>query len=99
MRARCAAFAIKRSAPGHTSDGPPIGALLLHDVGKAAKHEQGKHAEVGAALAMRAAKRLQLEANAADTVQFLVENHLLLASTSQRRDLDDVTVIRNFARQ
>jgi [protein-PII] uridylyltransferase len=74
-------------------------ALLLHDVGKAAKHEQGKHAEVGAALAMRAAKRLQLEANAADTVQFLVENHLLLASTSQRRDLDDVTVIRNFARQ
>jgi [protein-PII] uridylyltransferase len=74
-------------------------ALLLHDVGKAAKHEQGKHAEVGAALAMRAAKRLQLEANAADTVQFLVENHLLLAITSQRRDLDDVTVIRNFARQ
>ena len=71
----------------------------MHDVGKAAKHEQGKHAEVGAALAMRAAKRLQLEANAADTVQFLVENHLLLASTSQRRDLDDVTVIRNFARQ
>jgi [protein-PII] uridylyltransferase len=74
-------------------------ALLLHDVGKAAKHEQGKHAEVGASLAMRAAKRLQLEANAADTVRFLVENHLLLASTSQRRDLDDVTVIRNFARQ
>jgi [protein-PII] uridylyltransferase len=74
-------------------------ALLLHDVGKAAKHEQGKHAEVGAALAMRAAKRLQLEANAADTVRFLVENHLLLAGTSQRRDLDDVTVIRNFARQ
>ena len=74
-------------------------ALLLHDVGKAAQHEQGKHAEVGASLAMRAARRLQLEAGAADTVEFLVENHLILASTSQRRDLDDPVVVRQFARQ
>jgi [protein-PII] uridylyltransferase len=74
-------------------------ALLLHDVGKAAQHEQGKHAEVGAALAMRAARRLQLEPSSADTVEFLVENHLLMATLSQRRDLDDPAVIRNFARQ
>jgi [protein-PII] uridylyltransferase len=74
-------------------------ALLLHDVGKAAPHAQGKHAEVGAALAMRAARRLELEPIAADTLQFLVENHLILASISQRRDLDDPTVIRSFARQ
>jgi [protein-PII] uridylyltransferase len=74
-------------------------ALLLHDVGKAAQHEQGKHAEAGASLAMRAARRLQLETNAADTVEFLVENHLLMAMLSQRRDLDDASVIRNFARQ
>ena len=74
-------------------------ALLLHDVGKAALHEQGKHAEVGASLAMRAARRLQLEAGAADTLEFLVENHLILASTSQRRDLDDPVVVRQFARQ
>ena len=74
-------------------------ALLLHDVGKAAPHEKGQHASVGANLAMRAAKRLQLDANATDTVQFLVENHLLMATISQRRDLDDASVIRNFARQ
>ncbi len=74
-------------------------ALLLHDVGKAAPHEQGKHAETGAHLTMRAARRLQLETNAADSVKFLVENHLLMASISQRRDLDDPSVIRNFARQ
>jgi [protein-PII] uridylyltransferase len=74
-------------------------ALLLHDVGKAADHDQGKHAHVGAGLAMRAAKRLKLEQTAADTVEFLVENHLLLAMISQRRDLDDASVIRNFARQ
>jgi [protein-PII] uridylyltransferase len=74
-------------------------ALLLHDVGKAAAHQQGRHAEVGATLAMRAAKRLQLDENATDIQEFLVENHLLMASTSQRRDLDDATVIRNFSRE
>ena len=73
-------------------------ALLLHDVGKAAEHERGQHAKTGADITMRAARRLQLEASAADTVKFLVENHLLMASLSQRRDLDDATVIRNFAR-
>ncbi len=74
-------------------------ALLLHDVGKAADHEQGKHAKAGAVLAMRAARRLQLEAGAAETLEFLVENHLLMATLSQRRDLDDPSVIRVFARQ
>ena len=73
-------------------------ALLLHDVGKAAPHTQGKHAEVGAAMAMRAARRLELESGAASTLEFLVENHLQLASISQRRDLDDPAVIRSFAR-
>lgn len=74
-------------------------ALLLHDVGKAAKHEVGKHAQTGAALAMRAGRRLQLEASAASLLEFLVEHHLLMATLSQRRDLDDPAVIRQFARQ
>jgi [protein-PII] uridylyltransferase len=74
-------------------------ALLLHDVGKAAVHEQGKHAGAGAHLALRVARRLQLNPVATDTVEFLVENHLLMATLSQRRDLDDPAVIRRFARQ
>ncbi len=74
-------------------------ALLLHDVGKAAKHEQGKHADVGATLALRAAKRLHLDESSTDMVKFLVENHLLMAVLSQRRDLDDPEVIREFSRQ
>ena len=74
-------------------------ALLLHDVGKAAPHEKGRHAEVGAALALRAAKRLRLDAPATAMLDFLVEKHLLMAITSQRRDLDDATVIRTFSRE
>jgi [protein-PII] uridylyltransferase len=74
-------------------------ALLLHDVGKAAPHEKGRHAEVGATLALRAAKRLRLDAAATGILDFLVERHLLMAVTSQRRDLDDATVIRTFARE
>ena len=72
-------------------------ALLLHDVGKGAKHEQGKHADVGAVLALRAAKRLSLDENSTNLLKFLVENHLAMAVTSQRRDLDDSSVIRDFS--
>ena len=71
-------------------------ALLLHDVGKAEIHKQGDHPRVSAEMAMRAAKRLRLEASAAHTLRIIIENHLLMASVSQRRDLDDPAVIRQF---
>jgi [protein-PII] uridylyltransferase len=74
-------------------------ALLLHDVGKAEGHKKGGHAGVSADMAMRAAKRLQLDGTATHTLRLIIENHLLMASLSQRRDLDDPVVIRNFARQ
>ncbi len=48
---------------------------------------------------MRAAKRLQLETSAARLLRVIIENHLLMASVSQRRDLDDPSVIRHFAEQ
>jgi [protein-PII] uridylyltransferase len=72
-------------------------ALLLHDTGKPNGH--GNHAEVGANLAMRVARRLRLDGTASHVLRVLVENHLLMASVSQRRDLDDPLVIRNFAAQ
>ena len=74
-------------------------ALLLHDVGKAAPHALGRLAEASAVMALRAAKRLHLDPPATSILKFLVENHLLLATVSQRRDLDDPTVIRVFSRQ
>ncbi|HXT10085.1 MAG TPA: [protein-PII] uridylyltransferase [Candidatus Angelobacter sp.] len=72
-------------------------ALLLHDTGKPTGH--GNHSEVGANLAMRVARRLRLDGSATHVLRVLVENHLLMASVSQRRDLDDPLVIRNFAAQ
>jgi [protein-PII] uridylyltransferase len=72
-------------------------ALLLHDVGKADGH--GKHAEVSGKLAQRVARRLHLEEGASDTLQNVIAHHLLMAITSQRRDLDDPDVVQTFARQ
>lgn len=72
-------------------------ALLLHDVGKPEGH--GNHAEVSSALALRVARRLSLDGAATHTLRLVIENHLLMASLSQRRDLDDPAVIRNFAKR
>ena len=72
-------------------------ALLLHDVGKAGAH--GNHQALGGELALRVARRLGLDASASHTLRLVIEHHLLMASISQRRDLDDPAVIRHFARQ
>jgi [protein-PII] uridylyltransferase len=74
-------------------------ALLLHDVGKSERHKKGLHPEVSAEMAMRAAKRLRLDGPASRMLHTIIENHLLMAGVSQRRDLDDPAVIRQFARQ
>jgi [protein-PII] uridylyltransferase len=74
-------------------------ALLLHDVGKAGQHKRGNHPQVSAEMAMRVAKRFRLDSTVAHTLEVIIENHLLMASVSQRRDLDDASIIRNFARE
>jgi len=72
-------------------------ALLLHDCGKSDGARE--HALAGAALAGRVARRLGLDASASQTLRLVIEHHLLMAGISQRRDLDDPGVIRQFARQ
>lgn len=68
---------------------------LLHDVGK----PLGKgHSEKGARLAVSIARRLGLTKDEVARVEFLVRHHLLMSHLSQRRDLDDVTLIEKFAR-
>jgi [protein-PII] uridylyltransferase len=72
-------------------------ALLLHDVGK--PESRGNHSETSSELATRVAGRLGLDAAASQTLTRVIEHHLLMASLSQRRDLDDPAVIRQFAKQ
>jgi len=70
-------------------------ALLLHDAGKAL--HDGSHSEAGGKLAIRVAKRLALDGATAHSLQILIEQHLTMAMVSQRRDLEDATVVRQFA--
>jgi [protein-PII] uridylyltransferase len=71
-------------------------ALLLHDVGKPEGHG---HPALSGAIALRVAKRLGLDGAATHTLRVIIENHLLLASVSQRRDLDAPAIIRQVAKQ
>jgi [protein-PII] uridylyltransferase len=73
-------------------------ALLLHDVGKSMHDRKEGHSVISADMAMRAAKRLHLDDSATHILRTLIENHLVMATVSQRRDLDDDSVIRDFAR-
>jgi [protein-PII] uridylyltransferase len=72
-------------------------ALLLHDSGKA--YRTGKHEEVGSKLALKVARRLGLDGAATHALSLIIEHHLTMAQVSQRRDLDDQTVIKQFAAQ
>ena len=70
-------------------------ALLLHDTGKAtgARH----HAEASALFAQKVAARLQLTPELRRELILLVDNHMTLSSTAQRRNLDDPATIMEFA--
>lgn len=72
-------------------------ALLLHDTGKADGH--GNHAEVSSELAGRVARRLALDDATTRALRCVIEHHLLPARTSQLRDMDDLAVIRGFAKK
>jgi [protein-PII] uridylyltransferase len=59
----------------------------------------GEHSEVGAEVALGVAQRLGLDGAVTHALSLIIEHHLLMASISQRRDLDDPAVIRQFAAQ
>jgi len=70
-------------------------AMLLHDVGKASNARF--HAEASAMAAARIAARLQLTSEQRKMLIFLVDQHILLSSTSQRRNVEDPATISEFA--
>lgn len=70
---------------------------LVHDSGKAVRGEE--HAESGARIAAMAGKRLGLDTESVERLQFLVRNHQLMSDTARLRDLtlrktvDDFTAV------
>jgi len=69
-------------------------AALLHDIGKG----EGKdHANKGANLVPTIARRLGLNREDSQRLEFLVRRHLDMAHISQRRDLHDDRLIDQFA--
>jgi [protein-PII] uridylyltransferase len=69
--------------------------LLLHDVGKPLG---SNHAEKGAVMAERIASQLGMTREDIDQVEFLVRAHLEMGHNSQRRDLQDPSLLDFFAR-
>ncbi|MEI7958006.1 MAG: [protein-PII] uridylyltransferase, partial [Verrucomicrobiota bacterium] len=70
-------------------------ALLLHDVGKSSNARF--HAEASAMAASRIAARLQLQSEQRKMLILLVDQHILLSSTAQRRNVEDQATISEFA--
>ena len=67
---------------------------LLHDVGKP---YGSPHSEIGAGLAVTICRRLGIDEEDVRRVEFLVKQHLVMGQMSQRRDLDDIGMISDFA--
>ena len=71
-------------------------AMLLHDTGKGGA--PGGQSLAGARNARLACERLGLAPERVDTVAWLVEHHLLMSQTAQKRDLGDPRTVFAFAR-
>lgn len=69
-------------------------ALLYHDIGKGRPQD---HSVLGMHLAKEDAPRFSLSESESKTLAWLVEHHLLMSDTAQKRDLSDPDTIRIFA--
>ena len=68
-------------------------AVLLHDI---AKGRGGDHSILGEEVAQKLGPRLGLTAEETETVAWLVRWHLIMSSTSFKRDIDDPQTIKDF---
>ncbi|MFG1418824.1 [protein-PII] uridylyltransferase [Xanthobacter sp. V0B-10] len=69
-------------------------AMLLHDIAKGRPED---HSTAGARIARRLCPRLGMTPVETETVAWLVEQHLIMSTVAQSRDLSDRKTIENFA--
>ena len=69
-------------------------ALLLHDLGKGFPED---HSEVGRRIAGEIGERFDLPEDETETIKFLVHNHLVMSHLAMHRDINDQTMVAEFA--
>jgi [protein-PII] uridylyltransferase len=71
--------------------------LLLHDIGKSHRHDEGNHVHPGTEGVRVILADLGLPDEQAAKVVFAIKNHLEMSKIILRRDFSDETVIRQFS--
>lgn len=71
-------------------------AAIFHDIGKG---QGGCHSEIGANEAYQFCINHDLSRPEANVVRWLVQHHLLMSVTAQRRDIHDPEIIAQFAKK
>ena len=71
-------------------------ALLIHDIGKGYDED---HSIVGARIARKTAKSLELDTASAEILEWLILKHLLINTIAFRYNLDDPEIIKSFAEE